>query len=229
MTSVPRREAFRYGFYLFSYWLVLVAVCGALVAGGGWLLSEQVKNGSVSGNEDGALAAAGGFAAVLGVLVFGAGQTGIAYKLVADGAMAGVTRAVPTGPASEADGEAEDAAQDDADGDTVAAGAADTDGDPIQPSGAEDSRPERPDPEPRTPRESTARTGPPPRNDRRRRDRRPARTRRRQRDRPPTKRRRRRNRRRTMRPPQRAQWFAAEQRTNRRVTTRRRPMRPLPG
>ena len=94
MTSVPRRAAFRYGFYLFSYWLVLVAVCAGLVAGGVYALDVGVSGGSLSVGEDGAAAAAGGFAVVLGVLVYGAGQTGLVYKLVADGARTGVAAAV---------------------------------------------------------------------------------------------------------------------------------------
>jgi len=86
--TVSRNDWFRYGFYVFAYWLVLLVVGGALVGGGGWVISEQVQN--FGANEDRALAAAGGLVALLGLLVYGGGQVGLAYKLVADGVATGV-------------------------------------------------------------------------------------------------------------------------------------------
>jgi len=88
MTSVSRKEGFRYGFYVFAYWLVLLVFSAALVAAGGYIVEMQ-NLGDVGLNEDTALAVLGGFVGLLGVLVFGSGQVGLAYKLVADGVSVG--------------------------------------------------------------------------------------------------------------------------------------------
>jgi len=88
MTSVSRKEGFRYGFYVFAYWLVLLVFSAALVAAGGYIVEMQ-SLGDVGLNEDTALAVLGGFVALLGVLVFGSGQMGLTYKLVADGVSVG--------------------------------------------------------------------------------------------------------------------------------------------
>lgn len=88
MTSVSRKDGFRYGFYIFAYWLVLLVVSGVLVAGGAYLVDLQPL-GAVGANREGALVVLGGFAAFLGVLVFGSGQVGLVYKVVADGVDAG--------------------------------------------------------------------------------------------------------------------------------------------
>ena len=88
MTSVSRKEGFQYGFYIFAYWLVLLALSGALVATGGWMISEQPL-GAVGTNQEGALVVLGAFVALLGMLVFGSGQVGLVYKVVADGVGAG--------------------------------------------------------------------------------------------------------------------------------------------
>jgi hypothetical protein len=88
MTSVSRKEGFQYGFYIFAYWLVLLALSGALVATGGWMISEQPL-GAVGTNREGVLVVLGAFVALLGMLVFGSGQVGLVYKVVADGVGAG--------------------------------------------------------------------------------------------------------------------------------------------
>lgn len=91
MSSVSRTESFRYGFLVFSYWLVVLVVSTALVAAGGWIIRDQVASlGSIGANQAGALAVLGGFLAFVGVLVFGAGQVGLVYKLVADGVGSGL-------------------------------------------------------------------------------------------------------------------------------------------
>ncbi|MEF8885724.1 MAG: hypothetical protein V5A44_11465, partial [Haloarculaceae archaeon] len=120
MASVSRKEGFRYGFYIFAYWLVLLVFSAALVAAGGWVVSEQV--GEIGVNREGGLAALGGFVAVLGVLVFGPGQTGLVYKVVADGVAAGAgsrdrgtssPAPEPAGATGEATPEGRPAASDD--------------------------------------------------------------------------------------------------------------------
>jgi hypothetical protein len=88
MTPVSRKEGFRYGFYVFAYWLVLLVFSVALVAAGGYIVEMQ-NLGDPGLNEDTALAVLGGFVALLGVLVFGSGQVGLVYKLVADGVSVG--------------------------------------------------------------------------------------------------------------------------------------------
>jgi hypothetical protein len=88
MTSVSRKEGFQYGFYVFAYWLVLLAFSGVLVAAGGWIVSEQPLD-AVGANREGVLVVLGAFVAFLGVLVFGSGQVGLAYKVVADGVRVG--------------------------------------------------------------------------------------------------------------------------------------------
>ena len=88
MTSVSRKEWFQYGFYVFAYWLVLLAFSGVLVAAGGWIVSEQPLD-AVGANQEGVLVVLGAFVAFLGVLVFGSGQVGLAYKVVADGVRVG--------------------------------------------------------------------------------------------------------------------------------------------
>ncbi|PSQ28671.1 hypothetical protein BRD06_03865 [Halobacteriales archaeon QS_9_67_15] len=162
MTSLPRGAAFRYGFSLFSYWLVLVALCGALVAGGGWLVSEQVQNGGIGTNEAGALAAVGGFAAALGVFLYGAGQVGLAYKLVADGTSVGVARATTDSLTSDAETDEEPSSTDATDeAESETAPAVDDGGEQAQSVGTDESAIDRPEPRPRAPRESVARTRPP--------------------------------------------------------------------
>jgi hypothetical protein len=100
MSSVSRKEWFRYGFSVFSYWLLILVFSGALVAAGAWVVSEQL--GAIGTDREGGLAALGGFLAVVGVLVFGAGQAGLAYKLVADGVERGMPAGVSgTGSTSE--------------------------------------------------------------------------------------------------------------------------------
>jgi len=100
MSSVSRKEGFRYGFYVFSYWLLILVFSGALVAAGAWVVSEQL--GAIGTDREGGLAALGGFLAFVGVLVFGAGQAGLAYKLVADGVERGMPAGVSgTGSTSE--------------------------------------------------------------------------------------------------------------------------------
>ncbi len=91
MASVSRKEGFRYGFYMFAYWLALVAFGGTLVAAGGWVVSEQV--GAIGLDREGGLAVLGGFVAVVGALVLGSGHAGLVYKLVADGVAAGADSA----------------------------------------------------------------------------------------------------------------------------------------
>jgi hypothetical protein len=100
MTSVSRKEGFRYGFYVFAYWLVLLVFSAALVAAGGYIVEMQ-NLGDVGINEDTALAVLGGFVTLLGVLVFGSGQVGLVYKVVADGVSVGNSvegQASDTGP-----------------------------------------------------------------------------------------------------------------------------------
>jgi hypothetical protein len=88
MTLIDRKTAVRYGSYLFAYWLVVVLVGGALVAGGGYIITDQSADG-LGSTEAKALAALGGFVAFCGVFILGAGQFGLAYKLVGDGVDAG--------------------------------------------------------------------------------------------------------------------------------------------
>jgi hypothetical protein len=107
MASVSRKEGFRYGFYLFSYWLVLLIFSGALVVAGAALVEQQI--GGIGANREGALAVLGGFVSLLGVVVYGSGQVGIVYKLVADGVdRGGVTgdaaNAAPSGSETETEG-----------------------------------------------------------------------------------------------------------------------------
>jgi len=87
MTSVSRKDGFRYGFYVFAYWLVLLAVGTALVAAGGILVTVRNEFSAVPSE---ALVVLGGFVGFLGVVLFGAGQTGLVYKVIADGVTAGV-------------------------------------------------------------------------------------------------------------------------------------------
>jgi hypothetical protein len=143
MASVSRKEGFRYGFYLFAYWLALVAFGGTLVAAGGWLVSEQV--GAIGLDREGGLAVLGGFVAVVGALVLGSGHAGLVYKLVADGVAAGAgsasgqrseptarsveTTATRDAPSDEATtGQVETAETDD----TGRSGAGEGTGDPVE-------------------------------------------------------------------------------------------------
>ena len=153
MTSVSRKEGFRYGFSLFSYWLGLLVFSAALVVAGGWIVSQQVESGSVGVNEDGALAVLGGFVAFLGVLVFGSGQTGIVYKLVADGVEAGAVEALAgNGRPAELGGAA---AKADTDRDTLEGDTDRADDGPAAPTATD----ERPQPAPRRP-QATESQGP---------------------------------------------------------------------
>lgn len=87
----------------------MLAVCGALVGGGAYVLTEEVRTSAIGANQDGALAAAGGFAVVLGAFCYGAGQTGVVYKLVADGTALGVANAARTRSGDSAADESADA------------------------------------------------------------------------------------------------------------------------
>jgi len=102
MTSVSRKDGFRYGFYVFAYWLVLLGFSAALVVAGGYIVEMQ-NLGDVGLNEDSALAVLGGFVTLLGVLVFGSGQVGLVYKVIADGVSVGSVAGHREGSAPVAD------------------------------------------------------------------------------------------------------------------------------
>jgi len=97
MTSVTPREGFRYGAYLFAYWLALLAVSAVLIGTGGALVYLQVQGAwGLDETQGRALAALGGFLAVLGAVVFGSGQLGLLYKLASDAVGTGVPERVST-------------------------------------------------------------------------------------------------------------------------------------
>ena len=138
MTSVSRKEGFQYGFYIFAYWLVLLALSGALVATGGWMISEQPL-GAVGTNREGVLVVLGAFVAFLGMLVFGSGQVGLVYKVVADGvgAGSGAGNAASSGSVEDSEGArvGTGAPMDDAKGPDAGRPAANADEDPAADAG----------------------------------------------------------------------------------------------
>lgn len=87
MASVCRKEGFRYGISIFASWLVVVAFSAALVAAGGILVTVRNEFSAVPSE---AVVVLGGFVGFVGVIVFGAGQTGLVYKVIADGVQTGV-------------------------------------------------------------------------------------------------------------------------------------------
>jgi len=139
MTAVSRKEGFKYGFYLFSYWLVLLAFSVALFAAGAALVDAQY-GGSFADNQERVLAGLGGFVSFLGVVVFGSGQVGLAYKLIADGSRAGAAE-VGEGNASPSESSPDEEGTDPAGSQAVATQPA---AQPPEPVAREPQRPETP-------------------------------------------------------------------------------------